>query len=489
MSGYLSFVRTERRFLAFGVVVALSSSFGQTFFVSLFAKQLKAAFELSNSDYGGLYSLATLCSAACLTWAGRKLDLVDLRVFAAVIAVALAAACFGMALVPTAAVLGVVFFGLRLFGQGLMSHTAMTSMARYYEGRRATAMSVASMGFAIGEGVLPLVVLSALGGLDWRTLWGINGVVLLALQVPLVAWLLRGHGERHAAFEARTTSESVSPQPVGGKPERLSREGEGASERPPMEPGEGASERLPESVSPQPVGGEPERLSREGEGASERPPMEPGEGASERPPENRPKQWTRGEVLRDPVFYALLPAVLCNGFVLTGVFFHQIFLIEEKGWSEELLGISFVVFAGVRVSASLLTGPWVDRLGSVRLLPTFLIPLWLGLAAVAVGDHPAALIALFVGSGLSIGYGANVVGAMWADVYGVVHLGAIRSLATAVAVFATSLSPFLLGKAFDLGLSVEWVFRALAGYVGGATLLVLAASLILRRRAAGSLAA
>ena len=450
MSGYLSFVRTERRFLAFGVVVALSSSFGQTFFVSLFAKQLKAAFELSNSDYGGLYSLATLCSAACLTWAGRKLDLVDLRVFAAVIAVALAAACFGMALVPTAAVLGVVFFGLRLFGQGLMSHTAMTSMARYYEGRRATAMSVASMGFAIGEGVLPLVVLSALGGLDWRTLWGINGVVLLALQVPLVAWLLRGHGERHAAFEARTTSESVSPQPVGGKPERL---------------------------------------SREGEGASERPPMEPGEGASERPPENRPKQWTRGEVLRDPVFYALLPAVLCNGFVLTGVFFHQIFLIEEKGWSEELLGISFVVFAGVRVSASLLTGPWVDRLGSVRLLPTFLIPLWLGLAAVAVGDHPAALIALFVGSGLSIGYGANVVGAMWADVYGVVHLGAIRSLATAVAVFATSLSPFLLGKAFDLGLSVEWVFRALAGYVGGATLLVLAASLILRRRAAGSLAA
>lgn len=201
------------------------------------------------------------------------------------------------------------------------------------------------------------------------------------------------------------------------------------------------------------------------------------------------KQWTRGEVLRDPVFYALLPAVLCNGFVLTGVFFHQIHLIEAKGWSEELLGISFVVFAGVRVGASLLTGPWVDRLGSVRLLPTFLLPLLLGLAAVAVSDHPAALVALFVGSGLSIGYGANVVGAMWADVYGVLHLGAIRSLATAVAVFATSLSPFLLGAAFTRAFSVGWVCGALAIYVGGASALVLAASLVLRRRAAGSLTA
>ncbi|MCA8920554.1 MAG: MFS transporter [Planctomycetes bacterium] len=417
MSGYLSFVREQRRFLAFGVVVALSSSFGQTFFVSLFADEFKATFALSNKGYGGLYSLATLCSAACLTWAGRKLDTVDLRWFSAGIAVALAIACFGVALAPHVVVLGVCFLGLRLFGQGLMSHTAMTSMARYFEARRATAMSVAAMGFALGEGLLPKLVLALLVGqwLSWRELWAVNGVALLALQLPLVAWLLRGHVDRHTAFEARTQAQAA---------------------------------------------GSGQALTR--------------------------RQWTRGEVLRDPCFYGILPAALCNGFVLTGVFFHQIFVIDAKGWSKVYLGTCFVVFAVVRVATSLVTGPWVDRLGSVRLLPTFLLPLWVGIAAVGASEHPLALMALFVGSGVSIGYGANVVGAMWADVYGVQHLGAIRSLATAVAVFATSLSPFLMGALFDWGLSVSWVFWALAGYVGFAILLVTLAALALHRRSQGA---
>ncbi|MEZ6186936.1 MAG: MFS transporter [Planctomycetota bacterium] len=414
MNRYLSFVAAEWRFLAFGLVVTLSSSFGQTFFVSLFADEFKATFALSNSGYGGLYSLATLASAACLTWAGRKLDVMDLRRFAALIAVGLTLACWLVASAQHAVWLGLGFFGLRLFGQGLMSHTGMTSMARYYEGRRATAMSVASLGFALGEGVLPKLVLGALVAqwLTWREAWGLNGAVLLALQIPLVAWLLKGHTERHQAFEARTAEEAKDTTRTF-----------------------------------------------------------------------RRRQWTRGEVLKDPVFYMLLPAVLCNGFVLTGVLFHQLLLIEQKGWSKELLGTCFVVFAVVRVASSLLTGPVVDKLGSVRLLPTFLLPLSLGLGAVAVSDRELALVALFAGSGLSIGFGANVTGAMWADVYGVLHLGAIRSMATAVAVFATSLSPILLGVLFDTGLTVSTVCWLLGGYVAGAIVLVALASLTLLRRA------
>ena len=44
---------------------------------------------------------------------------------------------------------------------------------------------------------------------------------------------------------------------------------------------------------------------------------------------------------------------------------------------------------------------------------------------------------------------------MWAEVYGTRHLGAIRSMATAIMVFGTAVSPVLFGRLLDLGVSIE----------------------------------
>ncbi|MFB6259411.1 MAG: MFS transporter, partial [Thiohalorhabdaceae bacterium] len=45
-----------------------------------------------------------------------------------------------------------------------------------------------------------------------------------------------------------------------------------------------------------------------------------------------PRQWRRGEVLRDPRFYLLLPAVLAAPLIVTALFFHQVHVEEAKGW-------------------------------------------------------------------------------------------------------------------------------------------------------------
>ena len=85
---YFRFVRQNRRFLAFGLLVALFSSFGQTYFIGLFSAELRAAFALSHGEFGLIYSLASLAAGLCLIWLGRFVDRLDLRLWMALLSAA-----------------------------------------------------------------------------------------------------------------------------------------------------------------------------------------------------------------------------------------------------------------------------------------------------------------------------------------------------------------------------------------------------------------
>ena len=51
--------------------------------------------------------------------------------------------------------------------------------------------------------------------------------------------------------------------------------------------------------------------------------------------------------------------------------------------------------------------------------------------------------------GLNLGISAPFLGALWAELYGVKNLGAIRALLHACIVFASALSPIMLGLIID----------------------------------------
>lgn len=70
----LSFLRLNGRLIAFGMFIAFASSFGQTFFISLFGGEIRAAFGLSHGAFGSIYAAGTLASAATLVWAGLLID-------------------------------------------------------------------------------------------------------------------------------------------------------------------------------------------------------------------------------------------------------------------------------------------------------------------------------------------------------------------------------------------------------------------------------
>ncbi|MDP6344774.1 MAG: MFS transporter, partial [Alphaproteobacteria bacterium] len=204
---YLAFALANRRFLSFGLLVAFFSSFGQTYFIAVFGPDIRAEFGLSHGAFGGYYAIGTTASAICLIWAGRMIDRLDLRLLSAGVCLALTAACAFMALVPAAWVLAPAIFALRLTGQGLMSHTAMTSMGRYYEAERGRAISVAMLGFPLGVAVFPALGVALSGALGWRLAWAAIAAALAVFLVPLVLWLLRGHASRHRMFMERSATD------------------------------------------------------------------------------------------------------------------------------------------------------------------------------------------------------------------------------------------------------------------------------------------
>jgi hypothetical protein len=96
------------------------------------------------------------------------------------------------------------------------------------------------------------------------------------------------------------------------------------------------------------------------------------------------RDWTRAEVIRDPVFYLLLSGVLAPPFIGTTIFFHQGYLIALRGYDPLVFAAAFPVMAVTTVVFGLICGQLVDRLGALRLLPFFLIPLAVASAAVGL---------------------------------------------------------------------------------------------------------
>ena len=188
--GIFPFIRTNAPFLAAGALLAFSSSFGQTFLISVFAGVIREEFALSNGQWGGIYTIGTFASAVVMIWAGVLTDHFRARTLGVVVLAMLAIACVMMALAPAAWALPFVIFALRFAGQGMTTHIAVVAMARWFVASRGKALSIASLGIAAGEAFLPLVAVSLLGVVPWRWLW-LSFAVILVLMVPVLVRLLR----------------------------------------------------------------------------------------------------------------------------------------------------------------------------------------------------------------------------------------------------------------------------------------------------------
>jgi len=386
--GYLSMFRSYWPMLLFGLFTVFIGNFGQSFFISWYGASIQQQLGLSAAAYGSAYSGATLVSGLTIMVIGGAVDKFPLRRFVTLVAVGLTIAALLMWRVDSLLSLVIALFLLRFCGQGLMPHTAMTAVGRYFSLNRGKATSIAGNGVPLGEMILPSIAVALIALAGWQLSWLIIAFFVPLVFLPLVYWLLSKAG----ASEAETIAPKVR---------------------------------------------------------------------------NNAADWVDGSrrtLLSDGRFWRALPLLLAPPFIVTGLFIHQGFVLEQKGWSPALFASAFVLYGAVHWAASIVVGSLVDRYSATALFKFMGLPFVLGLTLGAFREGIWVVYAMMATLGVGIAMMGTITNAIWAEVYGTTHLGSIRSLFTSLSVLSTSASPVLLGLLIDAGIDARTFLLSMAGY-------------------------
>lgn len=369
---YWNLLQRYPGFLMFGFLATFASSFGQTFFISLFVDDIIKVHSLSYGEFGTIYALTTALGGVFLMRLGKKLDIVSLRQFAHFVVLGLAFSAAIMASSSHFLGLLIALFGLRLFGQGLMGHMAITSMGRYFDKLRGRAVAFSGIGFPAAEIIFPSIALFLLLHLGFTQTWWVFTALLLLVFWPLLVFLQSRH------------------------------------------PKVSVAEDDPEAV------------------------------------EDLPALLRQRDLIRDPRFLGILPAMLALPFVITGVLINQLWFAGERSWAIEVIALGIAAFSVSRVATSIIAGSWVDKLGSKKLIGVNILPVALGLIVLAYVESYWGWYVFLLLSGFAAGFNSAISGTLWAEIYGTRSLGTVRALYHALMVFATAVSPMLYGFLIDL---------------------------------------
>lgn len=379
------------------------SSFGQTFFISLSAGDIRAEYDLSHGEFGLLYMVATLASALTLPWLGKILDRVSPAKANLLIMPLLALGALGMAFSTHLILLVIVIYLLRLFGQGMMTQNALTATGRWFVARRGKAVSAVTIGHRAGEMVFPFIFVAVAGLVGWRSSWTISAIFILVIALPLVTLLLAKDRENQSSEELSALAAM--------------------------------------------------------------------------------RHWTRAEVVRDPLFWLMLMGILAPPFIGTTIFFHQVYLVELRDWSLPVFASAFSVMPVTTIIFILIAGPMIDRYSAVKLLPVFLVPLGLCCFVLGVFEAQWSAFVFFALLGVSYGFSSTLFGAIWPELYGTKHLGAIRAVTVSFAVFCTAAGPGLTGWLIDKGVSYPGQIMVMGIYCFMVFVVMIFVSKALQRRA------
>ena len=364
--------------IIFGFIFTFFSSFGQSYFLGLFNSSIRETLSISHGQFGTIYASATLLSSLLLIWVGKKIDDVNIFKFAIFVTILLSISCFFFSKISSVILLFFGIFLMRFSGQGMMSHTATTTVSRYFTKSRGKALSIGWFGLSSAEFILPVLIVFLLTLTHWQNIWQTISILVL-IFLPILSYLL----VKNINLDSRETSNE--------------------------------DEFKDENI----------------------------------------KQWTRKEVVRDYRFYIVNMNMLAMPWIATGTFVYQSFITSSKEWGQYVIAQSFMSYSVLSVITLLVSGFLVDKFTSRRLLIYMNIPLFLSVLAIIYFNSPISAF-IFLGLiGISNGL-ANLLGSsIWAEIYGVKHIGSIKALTTALMVFATAFGTALFGVLIDYGFSIE----------------------------------
>ena len=175
--------------IIFGFIFTFFSSFGQSFFLGLFNSSIRETLSITHGQFGSIYASATLLSSFLLIWVGKKIDDINIFRFALYVTLLLAFSCFFFSKISSIVFLFIAVFLMRFSGQGLMSHTATTTISRFFTKSRGKALSIGWFGLSTAEFILPVLIVYLLTLTAWQNIW-LSISVLILFFLPFIYFAL-----------------------------------------------------------------------------------------------------------------------------------------------------------------------------------------------------------------------------------------------------------------------------------------------------------
>jgi len=184
--------------LAAGTIGILMSIPGQTMGVSVFTESLLSDLQINRNNLSLAYLVGTLGSGLIITRAGKLYDKHGARVMAFIAGVMLGLMLVYLTRIDhlveslkevgwlspavlTFVLLAFGFWGIRFFGQGLLTMVSRNMVMKWFNRRRGLANAVLGIFSALGFSIAPKILDEVIQRLEWRGAW-----IFLAILVGIV---------------------------------------------------------------------------------------------------------------------------------------------------------------------------------------------------------------------------------------------------------------------------------------------------------------
>lgn len=364
---------------------------GQTYSVSIFIDSFINDLGWSRSLVSLLYSGGTLLAGLTVPLVGRLFDSYGHRKIMTIVALVFGLSLFLISFVFTPLLLFVGFYFIRLLGQSSMVIGPSTLVPKWFEEKRGRALSLMSMGGRVGAAAFPLLNTWIIAAFGWRTGWRSWAILIWLIMTPLAWFLVR-----------------EKPDAVGLKME------EGLKKQ---------DEKVSSSNSETKAAGQKVNITAE------------------------PK--TLAEARKTSAFWLLLFCVFVPSMVGTGLTFHIVSIMGERGLSPDAAAFTLSVMAVVSFPATFFAGFVLEKITIRRLLIVIFIIYSFSMIWLINIQNLTMAIIFGVLYGLIQGFHRVNVNMIWPSYFGLEHLGSIRGASQLGGVIGASLGPFPIGYAYD----------------------------------------
>ncbi|WP_246208731.1 MFS transporter [Anaerotalea alkaliphila] len=175
-------------------------------------------------------------------------------------------------------------------------------------------------------------------------------------------------------------------------------------------------------------------------------------------------EWTLGEAFRVRSFWLLLFCMTIPSMINTGMIFHLVSIMEEKGQPPVFAATILSSIAMVQLGMNFVAGYVVDKTKPNRLKALNYLVLAVGMLVILWGRSAGVLLLYAVFSAVFNAFDSVTTNVLWPGYFGRRHLGSIKSVAMTAMVLGSALGPLPFGVAYDLFQSYDQVILVMLAF-------------------------